>query len=191
MNKKIKTIYLILGIPLLLLIIIVLLLIIIVSIILIYKQINWDFFSFNQKECLAEYLFNESRKYNEVERMTYEDIEMVSEIWGLDKTKLHSIAEKFSEDWEIYNSGTDNCWDKFGDRSICLGKRFCIKPTQKQLNAFLQQPEAYQECMSNFREPTSYTPFKDFIKGKTPILTKPIIEKLISQGICLRPPFLK
>ena len=154
---------------------------IVAMLIWISQQINWEFFTFDQKKCISEYLFARYEKYEEVERMTYKEIEIASQIWDLDKTELHKIREDFPREWEEYRAKWDKCWEKYGKKSI-PGKGYL---------SLSEQPKEFQECVNSLKEPTSYTPFKDFIKDKKPVFSSLPVKELVSEGICARPLILK
>ncbi len=167
MKEKIKIINLILSIPLLILVITAL-------VIWISQQIiNKDFFTFNQEECISEYLDSKYRGQR-IGNLSDKQIEEISQVWGLDKKELLSMRKgEFSyEDWE---KAVGECMDEARRRGEKRGRLSAVEICEKQVSArFLL-----------------FTSVEDLTKNKKPIITDSLVKKLTVEGICLRPSLLK
>lgn len=165
MKEKIKIIYLILGIPLLILTITVLA-------IWISKQINWEFFTFNKKECISEYL---SYKYeaNYIRNLSDKQIKEISQIWSLNKEEMLAIKEREKISYEKHRKEVEECMAEFREKegNMFAGLFQCEEPEAGKISPF--------------------TSVKDFTENKKPIITNSLVKELRSEGICPRPSLLK
>jgi len=165
MKEKIKKIYLILGIP-------VLILIIVALTIWISKQINQEFFTFDKKECISEYL-NYKYEANYVRNLSDKQIEEISQIWSLDKEEILAIKEREKASYEEHRKEVEECMAEFQEKegNMFAGLFQCEEPEAGKISPF--------------------TSVKDLTENKKPIITNSLVKELRSEGICPRPSFLK
>lgn len=157
MKEKIKTTYLILGIPLLILVMVVLA-------IWISKQVNWEFLTFDKKECISEHLYFKS-KSTSMENLSDEEIKRISQIWNLDEENL--LAKRENEKIS-YEKCIAQLPEKEREENIFAGLFECAEPLSGHITWLGQ-----------------------LIENNPQKITNSIIKELTSEGICPRPSLLK
>lgn len=157
MKEKIKTTYLMLGIPLLILAMVVLA-------IWISKQVNWEFLTFDKKECISEYLYSKYISAS-MKNLSDEEIKRISQIWDLNEENL--LAKKESEKIS-YEECVAQLSEKERKENIFAGLFECEEPLAGRITWLGQ-----------------------LIENTPPEITNSIIKELASEGICPRPSLLK